>query len=169
MLGTRNLFFIAAAVICVLAPVASAEPFIDDQTAVTSSFDDSFQGFNDSLDNTASRMRRDYDYSNLSAAHRNLVNAQANALGPQQDAQNQFNNTQASMVLSGGSYNSNGSYGYGAAMGLGGMMGMGMGMGMGGGGGGNVAPDNWGASGNGNDNFTAPRRFRGRYYAGSGQ
>lgn len=163
-MGTRKVLVVAS-LLWLLAPMAMAEPFIDDRSGVSDEyFQNSFQGFNSSLDNVGSKMRRDYDYSQLSDAHRNLTNMQAIQTDTWKTSQDAFKNTQAQMVLSGGSYNSNGSYGYGAAMGLGG------GYGMGGGAGNssyNMQPDTWGSSGSGdNSQFQTPRA-RGRWYGRS--
>lgn len=172
MLGTKKILVLAAATLWLAAPMAMAEPFIDDRAGVSDDyFQSSFAGFNGTLDNTASKMRRDYDYSQLSDAHRHLVNMQAIQADTGKQLQQSFNNTQAGMVLSGGAYNGNGSYGYGAAMGLGGY-GMGMGMGMGGGygnnGGSSQATDNWGGSGQSGGYFNSPSSYHGRYYGGGG-
>lgn len=70
----------------------------------------SFKDFNKSLDNTASRMRRDHDRSENAAAHRNLVNAQANQADTGLQLQRSFNNTQRQAVESGGLYNQPGGF-----------------------------------------------------------
>ena len=167
MFGKCKVLIYVSTLLWLATPVVMAEPFIDSGVS-DDYFQNSFGSFNDSLDNAASKMRRDYDYSQLSDAHRNLTNMQAIQTDTWKTSQDAFANTQASMVLSGGSYNSNGSYGYGAAMGLGGMYGgFGGGYGMGGGGGSsNITPDTWGSGGS-VGNFSSPRSFRGKYYGGS--
>lgn len=166
MLGKKKVLLFASIAFCLSAPLAMAEPFIDDRTGISDeAFQNSFAGFSSGLDNQASRMRRDYDYSQLSDAHRHLTNMQSIQTDTWKTSQDAFKNTQASMVLSGGSYNSNGSYGYGAAMGLGGAYGNG---GWGGGGGSNAypTPDTWGSGGQNGGYFSSPARITGRYYGG---
>lgn len=68
-------------------------------------FDKSFGKFNTSLDNTAGKMRRDYDRSEKSAAERYKVNAQANQIDTVATSQQAFANTQIQAVQSGGLYN----------------------------------------------------------------
>jgi hypothetical protein len=174
MVGTKKIVVFAATVLWMAAPMAMAEPFIDDRAGVSDEyFQNSFAGFNSTLDNTASKMRRDYDYSQLSDAHRHLVNIQAIQTDTGAQLQRSFNNTQAAAAMSGGNYNGNGSFGYGAAMGLGGGMyggGGGGGYGYGGGGGGansNLIPDQFGSSGQ-SGGFNYPQNsFHGKYYGGS--
>lgn len=164
MKGLKKVLALAS-FLWLLAPVAIADPFIDDRNGVSDEyFENSFDGFSNSLDNVGSKMRRDYDYSQLSDSHRYLTNMQANQTDTWKTSQDAFKNSQAQMVLSGGAYNGNGSYGYyGGGMGLGG--------GMGGGAGNssyNMTPDTWGSGGSaGTGNFSKPR-FRSRWYGGGG-
>ncbi len=66
--------------------------------------------FTKSMDNTASRMRRDYDRSENAAAHRNYVNAVANQADTGLQLQRSFNNTQRQAYESGGLYNQPGGF-----------------------------------------------------------
>ncbi len=169
MLGTKKALILASALMWLAAPMAMADPFIDDRTGVSDDyFQQSFGSFNNTLDNMGSKMRRDYDYSQLSDAHRHLTNMQSIQTDTWKTSQDAFKNGQAQMVLGGGAYNGNGSFGYGSAMGLGGGMGGGYGGGnMGGGSNSQIQPDTWG-SGGGGSNFSSPSSYSGRYYGNSG-
>lgn len=57
------------------------------------------------MDKTGSRMRRDYDHDQMSAAKRNRVNAEANQIDTGAQLQRSFNNTQRQAIESGGLYN----------------------------------------------------------------
>lgn len=175
MLGTKKILVIAATVLWASAPMAMAEPFIDDRAGVSDDyFQNSFNGFTGTLDNTASKMRRDYDYSQLSDAHRHLVNMQAIQADTGAQLQRSFNNTQVAATTSGGLYNGNGSYGYGTMMGLGGMMGGGGygggmgGMGAAGSSNSSMNPDQWGGGGQSGGYFYQPSNYHGRYYGNGG-
>lgn len=160
MLDKLKVFILVSSLLCLSTPLAFADDFIDGVS--DDYFQNSFADFNDTMDKMGSQMRRDYDYSQLSAAHRNLTNQQAIQTDTWKTSQDAYRNTQEGMVLSGGSYNSNGSYGYFTGMGLGGMMGGGYGGG--GGGGSNITPDTWGSGGNQSGYFQHPKRYVGRYY-----
>ncbi len=123
------------------APLVFAQDaFIDDRTGVGDDyFHQSFANHTASLDNLASNMRRDYDYSNLSNAHRHLTNMQAIQADTGQTLQNSFMNTQTAAIFSGGLRNNNPSN----AMNYMYMMNSGMG-----GSSSQIVPDSWGGSGN---------------------
>lgn len=91
------------------APVVLAdEAFIDDHAGVSDSyFQQSFANHTASLDNLASSMRRDHDYSNLSNAHRHLTNMQTIQADTGATLQNSFINTQTAAIFSGGLNNNN--------------------------------------------------------------
>lgn len=155
-MNKKTLLTLGFSLYSLAAPAAMAD-FID------SNADDAFQSetesFGSSLDNTASRQRRETDYSNMSAAHRTLVNSQSNQTDTWKTSQDAFNNTQKEMVLSGGAYNNQGFIWGGAGLGSG--WGNGGGGMYGSGGGSNLTPDSWGQSQP--PTFNSPS-FGGRYY-----
>src|SRR5262249_41879745 len=75
------------------------EPFI---SSGRSTLGKDFSNFNKQLNNTGSRMRRDYDRSENSAAHRNLVNARAIQADTGRQLQQSFVNTNVQAYNSGG-------------------------------------------------------------------
>lgn len=144
MFNAKRVLILASIAMFCGVPMAMADSFIDDRTgSADAAFQNSFDRFGDSMDNAGSTMSRNESYSSLSTAHKNLVNQQAIQTDTAKTSRDAFWNEQAQMTLSGGSYNSNGSYGYGMLMGL--PYGN-FGCNNGNSSTGNVTPDTWGSN-----------------------